>query len=438
MLFIVGGIAHWVMLPCLLPSLAKRLHPADVGRAQAAVATEVAPGAPRAPRQRLQYLDSIKIFLTFSVVCHHVLAVFSPLPITSTIFAVRTPDFFNTYFGSVIVKPILDVDQVYFMALFFFISGYFTPTSLDRKGLVEYLKDKFKRYGIPLLLFMFVINPLQTWIMCSLIGTEFDFWMSDNPNGLMDPKQCWFIVWLLIFSVLYAMARPHPIVLPAPQVVVLLLVGGALGLWYMLVPSMEVFAFIPNGGMHSGVSYVVAFAGGILAKQGDWLTQLAPRLTEARLFLRCLALFLMMGIFVVYANQWYTHKDEFRPYFWVCCGIFAVAFSLVLLQLTGAYFNEGGPKSRFLSEAMYTVYLTHFLFIDLAVYSYYLVLTHIFGKGIAHVPWGGKNRTLFFMYDDESQWFLGCGVIYTIIVANLLVWPVAYGIKQLPGLNQIL
>ena len=46
------------------------------------------------------------------------------------------------------------------MCVFFFISGYFTPSSLARKGLRGFLRDKFKRLGLPFLVCTLVVFPL--------------------------------------------------------------------------------------------------------------------------------------------------------------------------------------------------------------------------------------------------------------------------------------
>ena len=40
------------------------------------------------------------------------------------------------------------INQSYFMCLFFFISAYFIPSSVDKRGPTVFLKDRFKRLGI--------------------------------------------------------------------------------------------------------------------------------------------------------------------------------------------------------------------------------------------------------------------------------------------------
>ncbi len=54
------------------------------------------------------------------------------------------------------------VNLAFFMPVFFFISGYFTPASLRKKGLHGFLRDRFYRLGIPCLVTLFVLNPFLT------------------------------------------------------------------------------------------------------------------------------------------------------------------------------------------------------------------------------------------------------------------------------------
>ena len=49
--------------------------------------------------------------------------------------------------------------QAFIMGLLFFISGYFTPRSLDRKGLFRFISDRFVRLGLPTLIYMLMALP---------------------------------------------------------------------------------------------------------------------------------------------------------------------------------------------------------------------------------------------------------------------------------------
>ena len=101
---------------------------------------------------------------------------------------------FSTTFEQIVFAHWLQGwDQSYFMALFFFISGYFTPSSLARKGISAFVADKCKRLGMPFLIYVLVLGPaLNAFAKRVLFGESFNY----SP----DPMQTWFLAWLLIFN----------------------------------------------------------------------------------------------------------------------------------------------------------------------------------------------------------------------------------------------
>ena len=78
-------------------------------------------------RVRLYYLDNLKAILTCIVVLHHGTCVF-----IGTGWYYTFANYYNPFI--VVGSSIVFLNQTYFMCLFFFISGYFTPTSCDKKG----------------------------------------------------------------------------------------------------------------------------------------------------------------------------------------------------------------------------------------------------------------------------------------------------------------
>ena len=61
--------------------------------------------------------------------------------------------------------------QAFFMAVLFFIAGYFSASAYDRKGLSQFVIDRFVRLGLPSLLYMFVIGPLTQYFLSRTWGT---------------------------------------------------------------------------------------------------------------------------------------------------------------------------------------------------------------------------------------------------------------------------
>merc|ERR1712232_962673 len=97
--------------------------------------------------------------------------------------------------------------MAYFMSVFFLISGYFLPQSLDRKGFALFIKDKFVRLGGPLLLMLLVFLPLLYLYSYYFKGYPRLRWDYESSGPL------WFVLWLLVFTCLYALiAQVMPVV----------------------------------------------------------------------------------------------------------------------------------------------------------------------------------------------------------------------------------
>lgn len=103
--------------------------------------------------------------------------------------------------------------QAYFMGLMFLLAGYFASVSYDRKGFKKFIKDRIIRLGAPTLLYMLVINPfmyyLIDWHKIRTEATFIEFYpryvLSFQFIGGTGPL--WFVLALLIFSIMYALFR---------------------------------------------------------------------------------------------------------------------------------------------------------------------------------------------------------------------------------------
>ena len=85
------------------------------------------------------------------------------------------------------------VNASFFMGLFFMISAYFVPPSLERKGAARFMKDRLVKLGVPILIFMIVVFPVMGYL---LDGT---------PSVTLG--HLWFLAMLLIFSAAYVAYR---------------------------------------------------------------------------------------------------------------------------------------------------------------------------------------------------------------------------------------
>lgn len=84
------------------------------------------------------------------------------------------------------------------------ISGYFTHESYSRKGVRTYLKDRFIRLGIPLLVYFFIISPLMVYtLFVRLMGHSLPV------KDFFGSGPLWFLEALLIFCFCYHLWRMY-------------------------------------------------------------------------------------------------------------------------------------------------------------------------------------------------------------------------------------
>ena len=140
----------------------------------------------------------IKTFLTAIVVLHHCTVSIS-LPMGWMLVVAAYRNSFQPF-----ATTMLYANQSYFMWAFFFISGVVAPRSLDKKGRVAYLRTKFFRLGVPLMLYGWVIGPIADSIGNAARGSAFVWQWSSGP--------CWFLIWLLLFHTSYALTGGDPFV----------------------------------------------------------------------------------------------------------------------------------------------------------------------------------------------------------------------------------
>jgi hypothetical protein len=119
-----------------------------------ALRTPTQSGTP-ARREILHYIQNIKIMLTNVVIVYHCAGWIDPL--LPRLYNDMTHDPNNWH--SIALFLFRNVNASYFMNLFFFYSGYFVPRSFDKKGCHEFLLDRFKRLGIPTVVYTFFLGP---------------------------------------------------------------------------------------------------------------------------------------------------------------------------------------------------------------------------------------------------------------------------------------
>lgn len=161
-----------------------------------------------APRPRAAWADELKVVLVAGVVVGHA--------------AMAWTGFGNwVMFEPPVREPLLTVlvvvgvvGALFAMPLFFLLAGTFTPRSLQRKGLRQFVVDRAIRLGVPIVVFVLVLAPPIEYVDDSNVGFEGGFWAFAPTQWWPWPPAwgpLWFLAVLLVFSFVYAVGRTlHP------------------------------------------------------------------------------------------------------------------------------------------------------------------------------------------------------------------------------------
>jgi len=408
--------------------------------------------APRsAQRGRSDYLDRLKTVLTAIVILHHCTCAF-----VGSGWYLCVGNFAASSFAA-LGKPLLLLDQSYFMSLFFFLSGYFTPRSFARKGRRDFCIDRLQRLGLPLMAFLYVGGPIVGVLTQAAAGHAYTY----QP----DPGPCWYIAWLLLLSGAYAVIGGPP--LPeAPRPALGRLVGwGALlgmvqALLLALLPGGS-FAFMPItlGSLPFDLAFYYA---GIAAYRSRWLD--APLATSERVLAWAIsAVFALATFGGTVANtaaiQQQPHNNSTAYYpsaafpmpacdaaadpacggatlaallaLCVGAGVFSVAWSAAMLDTFRLWSAPSSPLQRELGRSAYAAYLVHPLLV-VPLTALCIALMRAAGAEIDFPPKGSSSAA------PLAAGWLALGWAAVTSASIVMTWLVAAALRRLPGCRQVL
>ncbi len=334
------------------------------------------PVAPVGPgSQRLEFIDNLRWVMIVLVVSMHAAVTYShlgswyfmedpkPGPVTTLAFA--------TYQAFL---------QAFFMGLLFLIAGYFVPGAFDRKGFGRFLRDRAVRLGVPSLLFMLFIQPFTVyWLLPGFNHSRPPFlpayWRYLSSGRFFSGSgPMWFTVALLVFSLVYGLARvirgkvpakamPES-ALPVPKQILGLALVIALCTFLVRIVQ-PIGSSILNMQLCFFSQYVLLFAVGVQARRGDWLLRV-PYAFGMRWFSRTLMVGCVVWVgFVLAIVSTHTESKLSGGFTWqsaILCfweSFFCIGTCLGLLVWFRKKFNQQGSLARWLSDNCFAVYLFH-------------------------------------------------------------------------------
>ncbi len=149
------------------------------------------------PKERLLYIDNLRLLVIVLVVSIHLAVTVSGLGSWYYVYGTHLDTLSTVWFAFY-----QSFTQGYFLGLLFMISGYFVAASYDRKGFGGFIGDRFKRLIIPTLIFMIAITPFVEFVELGNKPAGFDFVGFLSGTGPM-----WFAAALFGFSLIYGLVR---------------------------------------------------------------------------------------------------------------------------------------------------------------------------------------------------------------------------------------
>lgn len=272
------------------------------------------------------------------------------------------------------VFPMLFLNQ-WRLALLFVISGMGTYYALTKRSAIQFAIERHKRLLIPLIVGMIFVVPPQVYFerldKGQFSGSYFDFWpkeafIGSYPEGNISWHHLWFILYLLIFSMvmlpafLYLRKHPEAWLIRKLRAVV----SKAFGLYIFIIPlflwQLFLAPYFPqtNGlinDWYNLVNYCTFFFFGYLLislKDSFW-----DAVTKNRMK------FLISGIigFPLLMCLWYVIGDfPFKSEVQALVKVFnAWSWILTLIGYAAIYLNKPSKIVAYGNEAVYPFYILH-------------------------------------------------------------------------------
>jgi len=349
------------------------------------------PMGTKTKKPRLLFLDNIKVLFTVLVIFQHTRVTYngdgwwyyiesSPEDTISVIFFTAL-----TSIGGLL--------QASLLGLFFLMGGYFTPKSYDRRGASSFMRERLRRLGIPLLLYVVIINPIMYYTLAAMgiepwssnprmQGSFLDYYRTNFEsldrfiNYITDFGPMWFLFVLIIFSVVYTLWRLAtksdsvrrfiPKDFPIPRYIYLLLFAFGLGTVTYLV---RIWFSIDNRPLSLPIGfliqYLMMFSVGVIAVRYGWFEQMTRNHVKAWSITMAAAFaavylygFVVLGFDADFSV--FMGGSSFSAFLWAMAeSVVCVAMIFVLIPIFYMRYNHQGTLMHNLSVSAFDMYLVH-------------------------------------------------------------------------------
>lgn len=304
------------------------------------------------------------------------------------------------------------------MPALFFLAGYFAPRSLEKRGPVVFLKDKFLHIGAPWIIGVLAFAPLfamATWksLKLPLPDTYMEFVRTIWLGPGYQQAHFWFLGVLMAFIIIFTITgAPRT---PSRRLPVLwLTVWWALSSAAFFLSSLRWHPdlWIPLGPIYFQpariVSYGLAFYLGARAWRDGWFANPRPGFGALSLS-GCAAVAGAWSVIFLTMNFPVKETLLLKALHGMSHSFASLAIAVFLLHLCRIFFDRPSPGWRLLSDSSYGIYWLHQMILMPLAY--------------ALIPWNIPINLKF---------VLAVGGTYTLCALLTI-----HGLKKLPLLRRL-
>ena len=324
---------------------------------------------------RLTYLDNLRSFIIFLVICLHSAVTYSGM---GSWYYIEKPQLKINPLVYLVFGIFQSFTQAWFMGALFFISAIFVAKSLDKKGIAGFIKERLFRLGIPLLFYIFIVSPFIYFIILPSETISWEYikksyigYFTDISN-LRSSGPLWFAGALLVFSIVYAVARHF---IPAKDrekntifkikniLGIILLIAGIAFIIRIWFPAGKTVIFNFQLGYFS--SYIILFILGAIIGEKNLIDEVSER-KNFKWLPAGLGIGLPIWFIVMIFSNVFEGGTDFNGGLNWKCGAYAVwesltavSFSFGFISVFKKYLNKTNKISKVLSENSFGVYVFH-------------------------------------------------------------------------------
>jgi len=359
---------------------------------------------PPQKKARMIWLDNLKTFLITGVVLGHTGTAFMGQGAGIGFIPVKDGGSWFMFFGFSLASAL----KTTIVPCFFAISGFFAPSSLDRKGPQAFLKANFMRLGIAFYVFWLILNPLLYVMGYGMISPTASVTSGgttnqtspadtacvvadDDPTGgdfmcqyqyFPNSAHTWFLLWLLMFQTVYAHVEGPAIKMDIPsfgwifkKALILTLLQMLAG-FLCLVGGSPLFAEMPMLSAGDGYFNMAGFVVGIVAKRNKWLEKPLPAelVRSSRLYAAgAMGVITCTLFFIATPLAYIGSTPVFIVYFCfnILMGPLSPALVILIVDFFQTEMNFKTDISAWMADGAFVVYLIHYYFVN--IYSYVFI-----------------------------------------------------------------